>query len=93
MRVRRYARDLLVAVLDKMLYGQSRPCSVFDAYRIRRGNLNRTIDGNDRRGSRSQRFEISVPAVGRNKEDAVDRMIRHHLHLCSFDRWILVGCG
>src|SRR6476620_6070720 len=90
MGVRGNAHDPFVSVLDEMAYGHPRPGSVFNTDGVRRGHFNRPIDGDDREGPRGERFQILVSCIHRDEQDAINGLMSHHLHLCGFQRWILV---
>src|ERR1700760_3519741 len=76
-----------------MLDCQSRSNSVFDTDRIRRGDFDWPVYGNDRSCSLGQCFEVFISAVDWDKKDAVDRMMHHDFHLCGFNQRISVCCS
>src|ERR1039458_8456957 len=79
------AGNSLVAVLYEVIYGEASPCSVFNFNGVCSCYLDRPVNGDYRRSSGDQGFEIGLPAIRRDEQNAICSEGRHHLDMGGFD--------
>src|SRR4051812_32265850 len=85
MSVSSKADNSLVPVPDQMFNGHACSGLVLNANGVCLCYFNRPIDSDHWNTSRCNLLQILILRVYRNQQDAINRLMRHHFHLCCFD--------